>query len=429
MDTGKQKQNKRRVPKLLFIVMLSFVWTWSGYAPATAAAATATPSFKDVPSTHWAHTSIMEGVQNGYLDGFPDGTFRPNDTVTVAQFLKMVLLAMTEKDADGRVDWAADKLALVPDWHLQYFEDEAVSFEPGGKGEVWYVNYVNTAKVMNMIRDEYENRYNDNLTRERAAEILVKLDSYLFGSIQEEYALKAGPILFKDYTMIGHYFKIPAAKMALRGIMVGGANGNFNPTQPITRAEAGKITAVMADPQLRNPQKIDLSNIPHAIVNAPGYGTTPFVFNNWEMMDVYRILEKESINYSGFSESSSGSIGFYKDEIAAKAHFNKRFYFVENIYDNKIDYDISFGFYGNIYNITINSNQENTTRCSKVLESFLTQIFRNPTLVKQVLNDSLNLEQNGGSANVNKIIEGRQIVIGGTGRGFISIGISAYADQ
>lgn len=428
MDTGKQKQNKRRVPTLLFIVMLSFVWTWSGYAPATAAAAAATPSFKDVPSTHWAHTSITEGVQKGYLDGFPDGTFRPNDPVTVAQFLKMVLLAMTEKDASGRVDWAADKLALVPDWHLQYFEDEEVSFEPGGKGEAWYVNYANTAKAVGMIFDNFENRYNEHLTREKAAEILVQLDSYLFGAIQDAYALKAGPVLLKDYTKIGHYYKLSTAKMALRGIMVGDG-GNFNPSQYITRAEASKITNVMANPKLRNPQKIDLSIIPHATVNAPGYGDATFVFANWEMQRTFQLLQNEAKIYGGVSESIYALTGFYANQETAQKHFNKMYYFAENIFDTSIDYDILFSFNGNAYSININSDTSHLTRSSIILDKFLSQIFKEPLVARKLIDDNLGLEQRGGLAKENKTIEGRQIVIGGTGRGFISIGISAYADK
>lgn len=44
-----------------------------------------TPNFSDVPSTHWAKENIEKAVRGGYLSGFPDGTFKPNDRITKVQ--------------------------------------------------------------------------------------------------------------------------------------------------------------------------------------------------------------------------------------------------------------------------------------------------------------------------------------------------------
>lgn len=43
-------------------------------------------SFKDVPTTHWAHNAIEASVANGYFKGYSDGTFRPNAEVTREEF-------------------------------------------------------------------------------------------------------------------------------------------------------------------------------------------------------------------------------------------------------------------------------------------------------------------------------------------------------
>ncbi len=42
----------------------------------------ATPSFKDVPTTHWAYKYVETAVRAGYLKGYPDGTFGPSRTIT-----------------------------------------------------------------------------------------------------------------------------------------------------------------------------------------------------------------------------------------------------------------------------------------------------------------------------------------------------------
>ena len=55
-----------------------------------------TITFSDVPntsSTAWYYTPVMDLVASGVISGFEDGTFRPNDAVTYAQALKMILLA------------------------------------------------------------------------------------------------------------------------------------------------------------------------------------------------------------------------------------------------------------------------------------------------------------------------------------------------
>lgn len=45
--------------------------------------------FKDVDG-HWAQKSIEYGVENGYISGYPDGAFLPEKTVTRAEFSKMI---------------------------------------------------------------------------------------------------------------------------------------------------------------------------------------------------------------------------------------------------------------------------------------------------------------------------------------------------
>ncbi|HIK29462.1 MAG: S-layer homology domain-containing protein [Oscillatoriaceae bacterium SKW80] len=47
-------------------------------------------SFYDVPSNHWAKGFIEALAARGIIKGFPDGSFRPNEPVTRAQFAAMV---------------------------------------------------------------------------------------------------------------------------------------------------------------------------------------------------------------------------------------------------------------------------------------------------------------------------------------------------
>jgi len=53
---------------------------------------------RDVPPGHWAYQSIEQLVQLGILEGYPDGTFRPNRTMARAEFAQAIARAYRNID-------------------------------------------------------------------------------------------------------------------------------------------------------------------------------------------------------------------------------------------------------------------------------------------------------------------------------------------
>ncbi|MFN7015698.1 MAG: S-layer homology domain-containing protein [Fimbriimonadales bacterium] len=53
---------------------------------------------RDVPLGHWAYQSIEQLVQLGIIEGYPDGTFRPNRTMTRAEFAQAIARAYRNID-------------------------------------------------------------------------------------------------------------------------------------------------------------------------------------------------------------------------------------------------------------------------------------------------------------------------------------------
>ena len=47
-------------------------------------------TFSDVPETHWASSAISAGTSAGWLAGYPDGTFRPDQNITRLEAVKMI---------------------------------------------------------------------------------------------------------------------------------------------------------------------------------------------------------------------------------------------------------------------------------------------------------------------------------------------------
>lgn len=70
---------KKRISALILAAMLAL--------PATAAYAA---EFSDLSSGHWAYSSVNKLVSEGTINGFTDGTFRPDATVSRAEFVKMI---------------------------------------------------------------------------------------------------------------------------------------------------------------------------------------------------------------------------------------------------------------------------------------------------------------------------------------------------
>ncbi|MCR4432555.1 MAG: S-layer homology domain-containing protein [Caldiserica bacterium] len=51
------------------------------------------PTFSDVPFSHWASDFVENAVLLGWIKGFPDGTFRPDDPLTKEQILTILARA------------------------------------------------------------------------------------------------------------------------------------------------------------------------------------------------------------------------------------------------------------------------------------------------------------------------------------------------
>lgn len=67
---------------------------WGSSAAQPVSAASTSKTFSDVKSAHWAYSAVQKAVAKGYVDGYTNGTFKPDTSVTRAEFVKMVVAAM-----------------------------------------------------------------------------------------------------------------------------------------------------------------------------------------------------------------------------------------------------------------------------------------------------------------------------------------------
>lgn len=71
-------------------------------------------TFSDLTDSHWAYTEIEKALSKGYISGFPDNTFRPDQPVTREQFAT-IINNLYELDDELQAGSIADS-HLIADW-------------------------------------------------------------------------------------------------------------------------------------------------------------------------------------------------------------------------------------------------------------------------------------------------------------------------
>ncbi|HNG77016.1 MAG TPA: S-layer homology domain-containing protein, partial [Candidatus Obscuribacter sp.] len=79
-------------------------------------AASGPATFKDVAPTYWANKAIAAVSQAGLVTGFPDGSFKPEDKITRAQALVILAKALPTGLADTSILNSYQDGSSVPAW-------------------------------------------------------------------------------------------------------------------------------------------------------------------------------------------------------------------------------------------------------------------------------------------------------------------------
>lgn len=119
---------------LLTILVVAFVWA---ALPVSVTAADGTTHFKDVNDKHWAKATIEEGVRTRIVKGYPDGTFRPSNTITraeVASMLSSVTTLSPSSSTDAFTDldnhWSKDAVRKLVALGFISTKDYTKGFDP-----------------------------------------------------------------------------------------------------------------------------------------------------------------------------------------------------------------------------------------------------------------------------------------------------------
>lgn len=78
--------------------------------------------FTDVDTGHWAYQAIGSAVAKGWIDGYGDGTFRPNDNILRCQVPKILNIALDRKGDGYASDRYTQEFVDVPTTHWAFLD-------------------------------------------------------------------------------------------------------------------------------------------------------------------------------------------------------------------------------------------------------------------------------------------------------------------
>lgn len=156
---------------------------------------------------HWAQGTIIQWTSNGYIAGYPDGTFKPDNSITRAEFVVMVNKAMGYNKRGNA-----------------YFSDVSAAH--------WAY-----AEIMKGVEAGYITGNGDGtfrpdapVTRQEAAVMISKILG-----LDQDFASAAK---YVDYRYIPSWAAGYVGAVSKAGIMTGYPDGDFKSDRVLTRAES-----------------------------------------------------------------------------------------------------------------------------------------------------------------------------------------------
>lgn len=165
---------------------------------------------------HWAKADIEWLAMKGIIEGVDDTHFKPNATVTRAQFAAMIARAL----------------------NLQAYTTAA----PFGDvpQNAWYAEAVRSAYAAGIIKGVANERFapGQEITREEMAVILVRAGKFAAADV---FKGAASALTFADASAISKWAAGDVTLAMQAGLLKGGSQNKFMPQAKTTRAEAAVV--------------------------------------------------------------------------------------------------------------------------------------------------------------------------------------------
>lgn len=213
--------------KNILKALLAVVVTAFGVIPALA--------FPDVDSNHWAAAEIKLLSEQGVIVGYPDGTFKPDENVTRAEFAAMAIRALNQQHT--KVAQPVNFSDVTPE-HWAYEDIQ----------KALYFDLISYEKEGDLFRPE------DSVSR--AESMSVAVNALTTETISVAKAKEVLAQKYIDSHTVPEWFLIPAGKAEILGMIVvmpSAEKAALEATRPATRAEVTAILFKMMEQAKLNP--------------------------------------------------------------------------------------------------------------------------------------------------------------------------------
>lgn len=211
---------KRNMLKFSFIIVLCLTIISSTFVCA------AELTFTDIEE-HWAKNEIYDMASKWIILGYPDGTFKPDENIIKTHAFLMFARINGYFDTENEV--------IIEEAIAQYEDVLKENEITQGVAEIAFLIYNNIISVEDVIDLLGSGKENEQLTREEAAYIYVKL-------LSDEENLNRFPLVtFDDADSINENYLPYVEYVSKIGLMIGYDDNKFEPKEYITRAQVATI--------------------------------------------------------------------------------------------------------------------------------------------------------------------------------------------
>lgn len=175
-------------------------------------------TFSDLSTTQWAYPNIARLVEAGVINGYTDGTYKPEKAVTRGEFFKLIMTAFY-----GGNEYFEKNNVNIGHWASPYAVEAAVQ---------GYL--MNGTTVTNL---------NDSITRLEMVHILAKLCNS--NQLYRKTALER--IAFSDVGQLDETSQLYIDFVVQNGLINGYTDITFKPNKFMTRSEVATVMCRFLD--------------------------------------------------------------------------------------------------------------------------------------------------------------------------------------
>lgn len=177
----------------------------------------AAQAFTDISSNHWACWYIKTLAEEGVVAGYPDGTFRPDNNITRAEFATMTIKALHQDKAVIRAPYS---FYDVPKTH-------------------WAYEMIQKAAYFDLVKGNADFNFLPEQTVSRAQVISIVVNALSLPDLTVDESRKILEESYADYDSVPDWIVVQAAKAETLGILVKSPKNPkcVDANAPATRAE------------------------------------------------------------------------------------------------------------------------------------------------------------------------------------------------